>query len=144
MGFVKKLEEYLDDIAFVNKSEVSMAVQDFLIEEMGVEQLSMSDILEADKIAKDYIEKKGLKFNPDLVVTLDRKSKAIHLSDLNNEFNEKQVARMERIYQNAFLNACDCLYYWYGRQAWNACGIEEEDEQAKIWQAAKNYMANDY
>lgn len=111
MGFVKKLEEYLDDIAFVNKSEVSMAVQDFLIEEMGVEQLSMSDILEADKIAKDYIEEKGLKFDPDLVVTLDYKSKAIHLSDLNNEFNEGQIKRMERIYQNAFLNACDCLYY---------------------------------
>lgn len=141
MGFVKKLEEYLDDIAFVNKGEVSMAVQDFLIEEMGVEQLSMSDILEADKIAKDYIEEKGLKFDPDLVVTLDRKSKAIHLSDLNNEFNEAQVERMERIYQNAFLNACDCLYYWYGLEAWNACMLDDEAKR-KVWGAARTYMAN--
>ena len=88
-----------------------MAVQEFLMEEMGVEELSFGDINEADKIAKDYIEEKGLKFEPDLVITLDVKNKQIHLNDLNNEFNEAQVARMEKIYQNAFLNACDCLYY---------------------------------
>ena len=111
MGFVKKLEEYLDDYSFVNESEVSMAVQDFLMEEMGVEQLSMSDILEADKIAKDYIEEKKLKFDPDLVVTLDPKLRCIHLNDLNNQFNEGQIKRMEKLYNAAFLNACDCLYY---------------------------------
>jgi hypothetical protein len=88
-----------------------MAVEDFLMEEMGVEELSFGDIAEAGKIAKDYIKEKGLKFDPDLVITLDVKNKQIHLSDLNNEFNEAQVARMERIYNNAFLNACDCLYY---------------------------------
>lgn len=65
MGFVKKLEEYLDWYTFVNESEVCMAVQDFLMEEMGVEQLSYWDIMEAGKIAEDYIKEKGLKFEPD-------------------------------------------------------------------------------
>ena len=73
MSIIKKLEEYLDEFTFVNSQEVEMAVCDFLQEEMGVEQLSMSDILEAAKIAKDYIEEKGLKFEPDLVITIDTK-----------------------------------------------------------------------
>lgn len=141
MGFVKKLEEYLDWYTFVNKSEVGMAVQEFLMEEMGVEQLGFEDITEADKIAKDYIEEKGLKFNPDLVVTLDEKNKKLHLNDLNNEFNEKQVKRMEKIYNAAFLNACDCLYYWYGLGAWNSCWLDDEAKR-KVWGAARTYMAN--
>ena len=40
MGFVKKLEEYLDEYSFVNEYEVSLAVQEFLMEEMDVEALS--------------------------------------------------------------------------------------------------------
>jgi len=141
MWMIKKLEEYLDWYWFVNQSEVSMAVQDFLIEEMGVEQLSMSDILEADKIAKDYIEEKGLKFEPDLVVTLDEKNKKLHLADLNNEFSEDQVKRMEQQYNAAFLNACDCLYYWYGLGAWNSCWLDDGAKR-QVWGAARTYMAN--
>ena len=141
---MSRLDAYLDDFWFVNQQEVEMAVCDFLQEEMGVEQLSMSDILEAWKIAKDYIEEKGLKFDPDLVITLDSKEKKIHLRDLNNEINEKQVERMEKMYNNAFLNACDCLYYWYWMSSWNSCGVEEADERLKIRAAAKNYMSKDF
>lgn len=144
MGMIKKLEEYLDSYWFVNESEVGMAVEEFLMEEMGVEQLSFSDIMEAWKMAKDYIKERGLRFDPDLVITLDWKNWCIHLSDLNWVFNEAQVERMEQIYNNAFYNACDCLKYGYGRQAWNSCGVQEADERLKIWEAAKQYLANDF
>ena len=141
---MSKLDAYLDWYAFVNQQEVEMAVCDFLQEEMGVEQLSMSDILEAAKIAKDYIEEKGLKFEPDLVITLDKKNKRIHLQDLNWEFNEAQVERMEKLYNNAFLNACDCLYYGYWRQAWNDCGLEDEEARKRVRDAAYKYLCNDF
>ena len=141
MGFVKKLEEYLDEYSFVNEYEVSLAVQEFLMEEMDVEALSFWDITEADKIAKDYIKEKGLKFEPDLAVTVDEKNKCLHLSDLNNQFNDGQIKRMERIYNAAFLNACDCLYYWYGLDAWNSCELDDEAKR-KVWGAARTYMAN--
>ena len=141
MGFVKKLEEYLDWYAFVNESEVSMAVQEFLMEEMGVEELSFGDINEADKIAKDYIEERGLKFEPDLVVSLDDKKKKIHLSDLNNQFNKKQIKRVEKIYNVAFVNACDCIKYGYWIEAWNPCMLDDEAKK-KVWAAAEIYMVD--
>lgn len=144
MSIMKKLEEYLDEFTFVNSQEVEMAVCDFLQEEMGVEQLSMSDILEAAKIAKDYIEEKGLKFEPDLVITIDKKNWILHLSDLNGEFNEAQVARMEKLYNNAFLNACDCLKYGYGKSAWNDCGLEDEEARKRVRDAAYKYLCNDF
>lgn len=144
MGMIKKLEEYLDGFTFVNSQEVEMAVCDFLMEEMGVEQLSFADNMEAWKIAKDYIKEKGLKFEPDLVITLDWKNWCIHLRDLNGEFNEAQVERMEQVYNNAFYNACDCLKYGYRKSAWNSCGVKEEDEKKKIWEAAKQYLAEDF
>lgn len=144
MSIMSKLDAYLDWYAFVNQQEVEMAVCDFFQEEMGVEQLSFADNMEAWKIAKDYIEAKGLKFEPDLVITLDKKNKRIHLQDLNWEFNEAQVERMEKLYNNAFLNACDCLYYWYWMSAWNSCWVEEADERLKIWAAAKDYMSKDF
>ena len=37
--------------------------------------------------------------------------------------------------QDAYMNACDCLLYGYGRSYWNACGIEEH-EQDEVWRAA--------
>ena len=144
MSIMSKLDAYLDWYAFVNQQEVEMAVCDFFQEEMGVEQLSFADNMEAWKIAKDYIEAKGLKFEPDLVITLDKKNKRIHLQDLNWEFNEAQVERMEKLYNNAFLNACDCLYYGYWRQAWNDCGLEDAEARVRVWEAAKQYLANDF
>ena len=141
---MSRLEAYLDNYGFVNREEVVMAVNDFFQEEMGVEQLSFWDLMEAWKIADDYIKEKGLKFDPDLVITLNRKNKCIHLQDLNGELNENQVKRMEMMYNNAFRNACDCLYYWYGMSAWNSCGVEEADERLKIRAAAKEYMSKDF
>lgn len=102
MSIMSKLDAYLDWYAFVNQQEVEMAVCDFLQEEMGVEQLSFADNMEAWKIAKDYIEAKGLKFEPDLVITIDKKKWILHLSDLNGEFNEAQVERMEKLYNNCW------------------------------------------
>lgn len=44
--------------------------------------------------------------------------------------------------QAAFENACDCLYYGFGRSYWNACGLPEE-EAAQVWQKAIDYLAQD-
>ena len=38
--------------------------------------------------------------------------------------------------QNAYMNACDCLYYGYGMSFWNDCGISE-DERRKVWTQAR-------
>lgn len=38
--------------------------------------------------------------------------------------------------QNAYMNACDCLYYGYGREFWNDCGIAPE-ERNEVWRQAK-------
>lgn len=141
---MSKLDAYLDWYAFVNQQEVEMAVCDFFQEEMWVEQLSFADNMEAWKIAKDYIEAKGLKFEPDLVITIDKKNWILHLKDLNWEFNEAQVERMEKVYNNAFLNACDCLKYGYGKSAWNDCGLEDEEARKRVRDAAYKYLCNDF
>lgn len=37
--------------------------------------------------------------------------------------------------QNAYMNACDCLYYGYGKSSWNSCGLSEEDA-TEVWKQA--------
>lgn len=37
--------------------------------------------------------------------------------------------------QNAYMNACDCLYYGYGKSDWNNCGLSDEDA-AEVWKQA--------
>lgn len=52
---------------------------------------------------------------------------------------------MNRVYEDnvkeaAYENACDCLYYGYGKQDWNNCGLS--DNEAKIvWNKAYDYMS---
>lgn len=43
--------------------------------------------------------------------------------------------------QAAFENACDCLYYGYGRQYWNDCGLPKK-EADKVWKEAHRYLGN--
>lgn len=40
--------------------------------------------------------------------------------------------------QNAYMNACDCLYYGYGIAYWNDCGC---DDRMEVWKQAKRDMA---
>ena len=131
------LKNYLDAYTFVNKEEVYNAVNDYFIEEWD---LKTPDWIVNQDLADEYIKEKNLKFDSDLVITLDRKNKEIHLEDLNNELNEKQVNRLEKLYQNVFLNACDCLYYGYWKNACNFLWLDEE-AKIKIWDCAKNYMS---
>lgn len=42
--------------------------------------------------------------------------------------------------ENAFLNACDCLFYGYGRAHWQTCGIIDKQTLDKIWTDAVNSM----
>lgn len=37
--------------------------------------------------------------------------------------------------KNAYENACDCLYYGYGRKFWSSCGLSNEDANA-VWEQA--------
>lgn len=131
------LKNYLDAYTFVNKEEIYNAVNDYFIEEWD---LKTPDWTVNQDLADEYIKEKNLKFDSDLVITLDRKNKKIHLEDLNNELNEKQVQRLEKQYQNVFLNACDCLYYGYWKNACNFLWLDEE-AKAKIRDCAKNYMS---
>lgn len=54
---------------------------------------------------------------------------------------------MDRIYpdnkqkQAAFENACDCLYYGYGKKSCNFCGLSEQ-EADQVWHEAFVYMSN--
>ena len=41
----------------------------------------------------------------------------------------------------AYENACDCLYYGYGRDKWNSCGLEGVNADA-VWNQAKEDMGN--
>lgn len=38
--------------------------------------------------------------------------------------------------QNAYMNACDCLYYGYSKEFWNDCGIAPE-ERNEVWRQAR-------
>lgn len=41
--------------------------------------------------------------------------------------------------QFAYENACDCLYYGYGKRYWNNCGLSEHDAE-KVWEKAYSDM----
>ena len=43
--------------------------------------------------------------------------------------------------QNAYMNACDCLYFGYGRNYRNDCGCEDRLE---VWKQAKENMARGF
>lgn len=43
--------------------------------------------------------------------------------------------------QYCYMNACDCLYYGYGFNTLNTCGIEK-DKAKQIWKQAKEDMGN--
>ena len=45
--------------------------------------------------------------------------------------------------QAAYENACDCLYYGYGRKYWNFCELEES-EANEVWNQAFNDIAEDF
>ena len=45
--------------------------------------------------------------------------------------------------QVAYLNACDCLRYGYGRSYWNSCGLIGEDAN-QIWECAFRDMSEDF
>ena len=38
--------------------------------------------------------------------------------------------------QNAYMNACDCLFYGYGQEFWNDCGIDYADRR-EVWTQAR-------
>lgn len=42
----------------------------------------------------------------------------------------------------AFENACDCLYFGYGKKYWNSCGLDEERAK-EIWKMAFYKMAEE-
>lgn len=53
---------------------------------------------------------------------------------------------MARVYQDdskeaAYENACDCLYYGYGKQYWNNCGLSETDSNI-VWSEARNKLSS--
>lgn len=41
----------------------------------------------------------------------------------------------DNLMQQAYNNACDCLYYGYGKKWWNSCGIDE-NAQNEVWSQA--------
>lgn len=63
MERLQKIYEYLDWYTFVDESEVSMAVQEYMMEEEGNLNPSRWDCMEAWEIAGKYIKEKGLSFD---------------------------------------------------------------------------------
>lgn len=137
------LIEYLSSFEFVNMHEVVSAVNDYMLEELGVLEPSFEDLMNASTAAQMYVEQEGIKFEPDLVCTIDIKNKELHLQDLNWELTDEQVAEKEKQRNVAFKNACDCLYYWYGKKDWN-CNWLDEWEQVRVWNTALDVMSNDF
>lgn len=43
--------------------------------------------------------------------------------------------------QAAHENACDCLYYGYGKSVWNSCGLDEKTADS-VWNNAKKVLEN--
>lgn len=41
--------------------------------------------------------------------------------------------------QNAYMNACDCMLYGYGRSYWNNCGLDESAAD-EVWNQAYTDM----
>ena len=54
--------------------------------------------------------------------------------------NKELKTREEKVKEYAYLNACHCIRYGYGKKHWNTCGFKGE-EANKIWQQAKSEMA---
>lgn len=131
--------DYLDQYIFVNEDEVLMALNDYLMESTW-EQLSINDLFDVEQWADYYIQLRDLHFDPDLVCTIDYKNKQLHIQDLNHQFTNEQVAKKEKQRNVAFLNACDCLHYWYWINARNTNWLDEEERQC-VRQWAIDYMA---
>lgn len=51
----------------------------------------------------------------------------------------KRYSDMQK--QAAHENACDCLYYGYGKSVWNSCGLDENTADS-VWRNAKKVLAN--
>ena len=49
---------------------------------------------------------------------------------------------MNRVIFNAYQNACDCIYYGYGKSYWDDCGLDNESIANQVWKAAKNDLAS--
>lgn len=47
-----------------------------------------------------------------------------------------------RVTYNAFLNACDCLHYGYGKTYWSDCGIDEQYRDL-VWKQARYFVAEE-
>lgn len=45
--------------------------------------------------------------------------------------------------QAAHENACDCLYYGYGKDVWNKCGLDDKTA-ADVWNYAKRVLADGF
>lgn len=56
------------------------------------------------------------------------------------KYLEKYKSRFTRQEQVVYENSCDCLYYGYGFQYLNCCGLPEARAK-EIWNMAKTAMA---
>ena len=57
--------------------------------------------------------------------------------------NKELKTREEIMEECAYLNACDCLKFGYGKKYWHKCGIKGKKAN-EIWQRAKSDMAKDF
>lgn len=55
---------------------------------------------------------------------------------MNDRYTDKKL-------QAAHENACDCLYYGYGKDVWNKLDLDNETA-AKVWKYAKSVLAAGY
>lgn len=44
--------------------------------------------------------------------------------------------------QAAYENACDCLYYGFGKNVWNNCGLDEQLSK-EVWKQAFEDMSDE-
>ena len=56
------------------------------------------------------------------------------------KYLEKHKHELTRREQAVYENACDCLYYGYGFQYLNRCGLSEK-RAAEIWKLARKVIA---
>lgn len=59
---MEKLYEYLDGITFVSIEEITMAILDYMAEEMEIFSPSYADLLEAQATACSYAKSRNLDF----------------------------------------------------------------------------------
>ena len=62
----------------------------------------------------------------------------------DNDYLKKLISESfnPKLKRAAYENACDCLYYGYGRDKWNSCGLEGE-EADMVWNQARNDLGNE-